>query len=259
MDMSLYKKIISEVKDYVISVHLSYFGEPLINPSFFDYVRYAKENGLKVGFYSNGIALKESIIDEIADNNVDEIFFSIDSLPNEYKFYAKMKNIPEDNAKKHLERVIAGIELLCNKIKQKHLNIKIVVIRMDSPEGTPSDIYDNFWRKKGVIPVSGGVIDWGGEVKRVEVTRNRLPIIECHFPYDLAINSDGTVGLCCIDFNSKIKLGDAKRESIAEIYNGDEIKKIRRKLAIHDYESLPCKNCRYEDFSVQKYLYSFVL
>ena len=70
MDMKLYHKIIDEIKEYSIGVCLSYFGEPLVNPHFFQYVQYAKNQKLEVSFYSNGIALNERIIEEIIRHEV---------------------------------------------------------------------------------------------------------------------------------------------------------------------------------------------
>ena len=75
MDMKLYYKIIDEIKDYSLSVCISYFGEPLINPRFFEYVKYAKNQKLMVSFYSNGIALNEHITEKIIRHEVDNIAF----------------------------------------------------------------------------------------------------------------------------------------------------------------------------------------
>lgn len=252
MDMNLYKKIIQEIRDYSMIVNLSYLGEPLINPDFFEYVRLAKESGLVVSFYSNGVALNREIIENIIKFNIDHICFSVDCLSAQYLFYSQMKNIPESSAQKHLESIIKNIELLCLKIKESKKPIIIQAIRMDAPGGTPETEYRKFWEARDVVAASGGVMDWGGALERVTVTRKRSQSSRCSHPYSLGIQSDGLVSLCSIDFNTSVKLGDVKKETIKAIYNGKIIQEVRHKLATGIISDLPCSRCGYEDYLIVK-------
>ncbi len=252
MDMELYRKIIAEIKHHIIIVNLSYLGEPLVNPDFFEYVRIAKENKLTVSFYSNGVALNSEIIANIVKHDVDHINFSIDCLPEQYLFYSEMKNINPDYAKSHLENIIKNIELLCAEINKSKKNTMVYAIRMESQEGTPEAEFNEFWKKRGVIPLSGGVMDWGGAVDRIKVTRKRSKLSGCSHPYSLGIQSDGIVSLCSIDFNTSVKIGDAGKQSIKEIYNCETIRDIRKRLAYNDVLGLPCSKCGFEDYLITK-------
>jgi radical SAM protein with 4Fe4S-binding SPASM domain len=253
MDMKLYRKIIDEIKEYSIGVCLSYFGEPLINPRFFEYVRYAKKQKLEVSFYSNGIALNERITEEIIRHEVDNIAFSVDCLPQDYEFYAHMKNVPPSIAQDQLEGIIQSIMQLMDRIKIAGVRTKVSVIHMDAPESTPLTTYENFFKGSGVSVVSGGVIDWGGTIDRVKVTRPVAPIV-CHHPWDLTVSSSGSVEMCHVDYNAEHKIGDANHQTIKSIYNGEEIRSIRRAQAKHDYHGLPCEKCSHEDFGINNKL-----
>ena len=250
MDMKLYRKIIDEIKGKVIGVTLSGFGEPFVNPNFFEYVDYAKRNYLKVSFYSNGTILDDDIIDNIVKYKVDSIGFSIDCLPDQYAFYSHMKNIPLDIAKGHLIAIIRNIEKLLIRIKKSGCHIDIAVIRLDAPESTPLEEYTSFWKKRGVNVSEVGVLDWGGTVNRVKLTKKRGMEIKCPSPYDLSVFSSGMVPLCCVDYNATVPLGDANIQTIKEIYNGKPIRDVRKRIFARDYKGLPCALCRYDGFGI---------
>lgn len=250
MDMGLYRRIIDEVKSHVVNVTLSHFGEPLINPRFLEYVRYANDRGLFTNFYSNGVALNDSAIEGLAADPVASVAFSVDCLPEQHRFYAHMKNIPEAEAREHLERVISNIERLSRRLRQARRATTLYAVRMDAPESTPEEEFRAFWRARNVTPVSGGVTDWGGTVTRVQVTRKRAAswVAACAMLYALSVHSDGKVPLCCVDYNAQVLLGDANSQTIREIYNGPVLQEMRRRVAAGDVAELPCARCRFEDF-----------
>lgn len=252
MDMGLYEKIIDEIKDYSMGVTLSYFGEPLVNPRIFEYVSYAKKHRLSVTFYSNGILLDKTIAEQIIRHQVDNIAFSVDCLPDDYEYYAHLKNMSPVFAKEQIEKIIQNIIYLMDRINRSGVNTKISVVRMDSPEGTPVETYNNFFKGTGVFVGSTGIIDWGGTVDRVKVTMHVKKPIVCHLVWNLIIHSSGSVGMCCVDYNAAHKIGDANHETIKEIYNGEKIRNIRKMLVRHDYDGLPCKTCSFEDFGIRK-------
>jgi radical SAM protein with 4Fe4S-binding SPASM domain len=41
--------------------------------------------------------------------------------------------------------------------------------------------------------------------------------------YSLAVNSDGSVSLCFLDWGRKLVIGDLRRQSLAEIWTGEEL------------------------------------
>jgi len=58
-------------------VHLQGWGEPLLNPHFFEMVRLAKEQGCQVGTTTNGTLLGKERLTEIVDLDLDIIAFSL--------------------------------------------------------------------------------------------------------------------------------------------------------------------------------------
>jgi radical SAM protein with 4Fe4S-binding SPASM domain len=253
MEMELYKKIIDEIKNDVYRVGLSGLGEPLINPKFFDYVDYAKKCGLEISFYSNGLLLDEEKIEQIVKYDIDSISFSIDCLPEHYEFYSKMKNVPVHKARKQLEKLIEHIELLSKRLKEEKRRTKLYAIRMDAPGSTPWDLYVEFCQERDWIPLSGGVIDWGGTIDRVNVSRSASKeYVDCAFIYYMYINSDGSVAMCHIDYNTEHCWGNVAHQTVAEVYNSDAARSLRRRIYNNEVDDLPCQYCNFDDFSISK-------
>ena len=85
----------------------------------------------------------------------------------------------------------------------------------------------------------------------------------CPFPfYSCVINCDGTVTICCVDWNKKTIIGDLKKNSFEEIWNGDAANKFRKMHLMRErYKNESCKNCRFlytsvdnlDDFQVEEF------
>ena len=67
----------------------------------------------------------------------------------------------------------------------------------------------------------------------------------CRHPWDeLVIASDGTAGLCCLDYDLKAKLGSVQTRSIADIWQSGAIQSYRRKMLAGSYQDIHvCKDC----------------
>ncbi|MDH4228072.1 MAG: SPASM domain-containing protein, partial [Deltaproteobacteria bacterium] len=62
---------------------------------------------------------------------------------------------------------------------------------------------------------------------------------------------DGRAIACCVDLNAENVVGDAKLQSLMDIWNGKEFRGLREKIAKGDYKDLPaCSHC---DFLWREY------
>jgi radical SAM protein with 4Fe4S-binding SPASM domain len=69
----------------------------------------------------------------------------------------------------------------------------------------------------------------------------------CPFPfYTLVIHSDLRVSVCCVDWNKKTVVGDLRKNSLAEIWNGSALHHIQRMhLERRRDELVGCKSCTF--------------
>lgn len=79
-----------------------------------------------------------------------------------------------------------------------------------------------------------------------DIKKNKEKIIGCYFDGDsqtenvLHINADGSVHLCCQDFNMESIFTNVKDKSLKEIWHG-----IERRKAIKEAYNTFCKDCQY--------------
>ena len=113
-----------------------------------------------------------------------------------------------------------------------------------------------------VIPMHNEEIEeikkfWGGDVDYIEIWRphnwvygrryrkvkGRLKT--CGRPSNgpIQINTDGTIMVCCFDFNGEMTIGDTWRASIKEILKSEKAVLVRRKHESGDLSGLPCETC----------------
>ncbi|MDI6704256.1 MAG: radical SAM protein [bacterium] len=92
MSLSLYKKIVSECSRLGFSICLSGFGEPLLHPEFSKMIEYAKDRGLKICLYTNGVNLNGEKA-KVVLGYIDELFISLDAEGEEV--YHKIKGSPD--------------------------------------------------------------------------------------------------------------------------------------------------------------------
>ena len=67
----------------------------------------------------------------------------------------------------------------------------------------------------------------------------------CKHPWEeFVIGHDGRVSICCLDFDFKVVVGDVTKMSIRDIWNGEAITEIRKKMMEDRYDELDlCRNC----------------
>ncbi len=84
--------------------------------------------------------------------------------------------------------------------------------------------------------------NWGGNAEgAVDEQSGFLP---CTFLYySMTILFDGTVCPCPQDWYGSMPLGNAGEQSIAEIWNGEPARAMRRRMKRQDLSGLLCKNC----------------
>ena len=86
-----------------------------------------------------------------------------------------------------------------------------------------------------------------GEEDAVRIRKknlHRVPRV-CEYPFTtLAVNADGTVVCCCVDWTRATQIGDLKTETLAEIWNGERLRQIRCEHLSGKRENIEaCRRC----------------
>jgi len=215
MDWKLYKKIIDDLAampEPIKTLRLYKDGEPLLNPMFADMVRYAKETGRfgQVDTTTNGTLLTQQLSLSIIHAGLDKMFVSV----------------PAQYSEGYLFRL--G-EFYNHSRGQCKIHVKII----DDGEGKEEKLYDDFGNICDSMSIEHLAPCWPGfKVEGVgDVGIYGQPIQEVqvcpYIFYSLAINSDGTVSLCFLDWKHTEVLGDIKKQSFESIWNGEPLRRMR--------------------------------
>jgi len=230
----LFNKIAKELVNWgVKAVHLTNFGESLLDPKITERIDYLKnlDNDLYITIITNGFALSEKNIDKILNSNLDEIQISFDGFSKEhYEFYRtpfKYENIKSK---------------LTNLLSEKDKRNSKLVIKLNTiynPDEISEKQLHEF--KHGWNSVNGINIqklhNWSSE----EVNNNVNGCIDI-YTY-MTILRNGDVVPCCLDFDGKINLGNCNEDTLQEIWENEKYTNFRN-LVFNDVRNIDlCKNC----------------
>lgn len=233
MDFELYKKVIDDIcefDDKIKVIRLYKDGEPLLNPHFDDMVKYAKQSGCcdRVDTTTNASLLTHGLSDKIIEAGLDRINISIEGI-NEQQYFEfsgyKIKyNVLIDNIKyfyehkKNTEMIVKiNGDILTEEQKQIFLDTF-----GDKADGvfieSIMDCWPTFEQMKVEINEERGI--YGQAIKEVLV----CPYVF----YSFAVNSDGTISLCFLDWHRKLVIGDARVQKIKDVWKCEEIRKYQQ-------------------------------
>lgn len=227
MSMDLFRKIIDDAAaNGIKEVGFSNYNEPLLDTLLFERIRYAKSEGLRVHFFSNGTLLTEDRIDALLDSGLDSIECSFDGATKET--YERIR-VGAD-----FEKTKNGIIQLIEERDRRELAKPSVTIFFVAQKDNyhEAERFKQFW-KQLANNVSYAVVDSRktGELLPDELASKRIKpkyLYPCISVFQkLTVLSNGKVALCCFDYDGKAILGDLNKQTINEVWNSDEYKEIR--------------------------------
>ena len=249
MDFNLYKKIINDIcefEDPIKVLRLYKDGEPLLNPRFADMVKYAKDKGCaqKIDTTTNATLLTEKKSIEIINSGLDRINISIEGV-NSYQYrYFSYYNI-------NFDKFLNNIRFFYENRKQCEVLIKINGDILNEDE--KSKFYNIFGDIADSIYIEHVMPCWSEFEFNDVIINDRLGIygqeikeaMVCPYVfYSFSINSDGSVSLCFLDWSRNLIIGNAKNESIKNIWFGENIRSYQKMFLKMERKKHPiCKNC----------------
>jgi len=242
MQITLFKKIIDEIKDKIFDISLLHRGESLLHPEFNKFLEYIGKFDIKTKLHTNGTLLTEEIAKSMITNKLSRLSFSFDGYTA--KTYEKIRV----GAK--FDEVVKNI-IMIQRMK-KELNSKypeVVIELIDFPNSEISDknkrkeFLELFGQYKPDSIIVKKLHNWAGYMKNMKKT-NKKPKPCTHLWNGLLILWNGTAMPCSQDFFEYYKLENAKEKSVMEIWNGERLVNLREKHIKGDISDLKtCNNC----------------
>jgi radical SAM protein with 4Fe4S-binding SPASM domain len=246
MEMQLYRKIIDECIELGIKRIVTVgIGEPLLDKLVVDKVAYAKIKGInEVAITTNGKLLSPELSRELIRAKLDRLNVSIDAATNQT--YTKMRppgklEVVEENVRNLLK--------VRNQMGSTKPKVKVKFEK--APENASEvEIFKRKWKDLADRIYIGFVHNWAGVISMNSFewhgTARREPCPPIFT--QMAVQWDGKVCLCPIDYESEVVLGNIEEASIKAVWHSRELQRIRQAQFDNKFNEIPlCDRCSLRD------------
>jgi len=247
MKLDLYKRIIDEASDYAYDINVHHRGESLIHPDLFEMIKYANHKGLLTELHTNATLLTEERSYKTLESGLDLLSFSFDGYNKET--YEKIR--VNANFNETLNNIVRFLQIKKQLGKTKPYT-RFEIMEVLGGEVEPS-VKEELRGRFSSLPLDEISVklphNWAGNIKLEEKSEPFSPrshqLGPCTFPwYALTIFWDGTVVPCPQDFFGKIELGNFNESTLREIWNGQEMISLRKRMVAGEHKDLkPCNTC----------------
>jgi radical SAM protein with 4Fe4S-binding SPASM domain len=284
MDIGLYRSILDQLQPAwqvdslgeEPSILLVHYGEPMVYKHFVESVAYAHECGLRVKISTNPSVWTEKRIDEIVDVGVDAMWVMMDGMDDKTSMAirgraasfvrgeANVRSLLEKKVRLGLQRPRIHINMV--KHPQNAHQWQEFQSYWTGVEGVDSVSLFEFSTFGGDVPALvqlSATLASKDQAQKLSVVRyEQVSKYPCYFPWhSLTVAWDGKVVPCCRDHNSTTVLGDATRQSLEEIWNGQALQDLRKQFVKNRVTAAPCVTCkeRSDEIGLPGHFYPFSL
>ena len=242
MDLGLYRRLIDEVVTLPLieRVTLTGLGETLLDRYLIERIRYAKRRlpkSVAVDLYTNGSYLRRPMTDALIAAGLDVLYVSLNAVTRE-KRREIMRVDDYDEVVRYIDYAVAAgmgkMQVIVKAIASKDL--------MENGEHERfQEQWGGDWQQGGgaYLHLEG---NWAGAMGQAMRTK---PVTACNRALtQIMVLWDGRVSLCCFDGFGEVILGDLNRQTIREVFNGEQAAGIRRAHVEGRRQELPlCRTC----------------
>jgi radical SAM protein with 4Fe4S-binding SPASM domain len=259
MEWNLFAKIADELASQPLlsQVCFELHNEPLLDERIFGWVKHLKSVSpdKSCAIVTNGELLDRFSLTDLIQSNLDLLVVSLNAHSKE--MYESI------NTGLNYEKVMENVSVLVsNEFMRKKVMLSFVL--------TEQNVYEvyqatRYWRKQGVKTMVSRVANRAGSLdnyERLKLKRRYYgsgifqgvwgrmmsslgALLGCNFPfYQMSILFNGNAILCCHDWQRASVVGSVNTSSLMEIWNSEEMNKIRRSIMRKRYKQLnSCKDC----------------
>lgn len=234
MPMELFEKLAHDAAESGIEdVCMSFYGEPFVDKKFVERVQILRSLGLRYGFFTNASMMTSDKIGSLFSlGGWDYVNFSVNGFSAEV--YEKM--MPPLN-RDHTYANIDTLLKMKNKLQTSKPNVTISCVKTKENENEITQFLRYWKSQKGVDNVIiADCGDWLGNMDTSAMAvetrgvRRGEWLAPCPdlWGRGLYVYFDGRVTPCCEDAGSRnLIVGDANTETLSEIFNGENMTKLR--------------------------------
>lgn len=204
-------------------IQLHGYGDPLLDKNMDHFVKILSENGLFSYFSCNPANINIDRTLSMFENGLDYIKYSIESVDDK-----KHKEIRGEysNFSESYKRILHLLDLKAKRNFKTTIVITMLNLNNTWQEEEYEKLRKAFENLDVYIYIKSEDQQWYR--KDYHGTKSIHWSEFCKHPWmSVTIKSNGEAAMCMEDFNNEIILGDATRETLFDIWNGEKYKKFR--------------------------------
>lgn len=240
MPTRFFRDLLTKIKretDQYDMVTFAGFGEPLMDPGFAEKVAIARELGFEATVLTNAYKLTPALFEELDSLGMQSVrisFYGMDEAS-----YDKVHRPPKGS----YQRVSDNLEKICAMERTTKVLMTLNVV--EGVNDADVDGWVRRWEPQADLLEVWRPHNWvDGHAFRAIAAEKRA---SCGRPFTgpLQIQVDGTVNMCCFDFNGKLLIGDLHQQTLGEIFSGEAFKRLEHCHKTGNFEGTDyiCKAC----------------
>lgn len=227
------------------------WGEPFLNPHLLEFIGIASANGLLTHINTNGSMINYRMAEALVSSGLSSIKFSFQGVDRES--YAEMRNIDFYDG---LRDATAMVHRLRGNRMLPYIQVSTTTTyETEEQVRAFREAFEPICDHVSVGKTVFAHMDLKATRLRPEEreTLERLAVFEpanlvhpspCPEVYDkLTIQWDGSVRVCCNDFDGLTNLGNVMDRPLSDIWRDKTIEDYRKRLADGEYEGPLCGSC----------------
>lgn len=200
------------------------YGDPLLDRNMPERIRFLTEKKIPSYFSCNpaNINLEKTV--EMFENGLDYVKFSIESVDD---LRHKEVRGQASNFSDSYEKIMHLLDIKNEKKYKTTIVITMINLNKSWQQEEFQRLKEAFDQKDVYIYLKSQDQQWYSDNN--QETRSIHWIEFCQFPWSsMTIKSNGEAAQCVEDFNNEIILGDCRKESLSDIWNGKKYVRFRQ-------------------------------
>lgn len=234
MSLDVFTKVIDDLGAFGTPIKLLRLykdGEPFLNKKLAEMVAYAKKSGHieRVDTITNGSLLTPERLAPVLAAGIDRISISIDGMTREQYKEVTGYDLDFDELVRNIQWLYenkgtceVAVKIIDDIVTEEEKN-RFFSIFEDKCDFISTENLIPSWPEFDIVERSGFIMS-GKETFHLPLKPKEV----CTFIfYSMAINADGKVSACLMDWSRKLVIGDVRTQSVKEIWHSEAMNALR--------------------------------